>query len=233
MAEWTEKHRPLTLDDVIGQPQVIKPLKIWAKKEVEDIPNLLLWGPPGTGKTSAARAFLKEGNFEYSEINAAQFNGREDIIKFETSFLNSGTLMSDLEYEEDINWKILPHRKLGAFYVFDKAEKLTKAAQDVMEKYIEDGPRNVKAIFIANVIDGKERSKVMDGLTKPLQSRFDKYEFKLLEDKYLKEIVLNIAKEEKLEVPDNVINELVKRAEGIPRNVVRYLYDYAVLIKGR
>jgi len=71
---WTEKFRPKTLDDVIGQEHAVKFLKAFVKQG--NIPNMLFAGQPGTGKTASAIALCrdfygKKWRDYYFEVNAS------------------------------------------------------------------------------------------------------------------------------------------------------------------
>ncbi|MCK4476175.1 MAG: AAA family ATPase [Methanophagales archaeon] len=64
---WTEKYRPKRLDEISGQAQVVKRIKGFVKEKT--IPNLLLWGQKGTGKTSLVYALAKELYGEFYDEN--------------------------------------------------------------------------------------------------------------------------------------------------------------------
>lgn len=55
---WTEKYRPETIKEVMGNELFVEDAKSWI--ENNDIPNLLFYGPAGTGKTSAGIALAKD-----------------------------------------------------------------------------------------------------------------------------------------------------------------------------
>ena len=73
--DWTEKYRPKSLDGIIGNRKAIEIIKQWAYKWAKGIPKekkgLLIYGRPGTGKTSAALALAHDMGWNYLELNAS------------------------------------------------------------------------------------------------------------------------------------------------------------------
>jgi replication factor C large subunit len=69
--EWTEKYRPKKLSEVVGNGKAIEELKEWADKIGKSRKAVILHGPPGCGKTSAAYALASERGWEVIELNAS------------------------------------------------------------------------------------------------------------------------------------------------------------------
>ena len=69
---WTEKYRPQRLDEVIGQAHVVERLKAWVKSR--NVPNMLLAGPAGIGKTTIALALARDLYGEHWKQNFQETN---------------------------------------------------------------------------------------------------------------------------------------------------------------
>jgi hypothetical protein len=88
---WSQKYRPQTISETILPEKTKRAFQ----KFVDDrnIPNLLLAGSPGTGKTTAAIAMLKELNCDYILINGSM-NGGIDTLRYEISNFASSVSFS-------------------------------------------------------------------------------------------------------------------------------------------
>ncbi len=73
-AEWTEKYRPSSVDDIIGNGKAVGEFTAWAKSWNSGMPEsaaVILHGPAGVGKTSAAHAVANDMGWEVIELNAS------------------------------------------------------------------------------------------------------------------------------------------------------------------
>jgi replication-associated recombination protein RarA len=69
---WVENYRSQTLDQYIGNDGLKSTIDNWIKKN--DIPHLLLYGKPGTGKTTLAKLIVNNIDCDYLYINASDEN---------------------------------------------------------------------------------------------------------------------------------------------------------------
>ncbi|NYT01286.1 MAG: replication factor C large subunit [Methanosarcinales archaeon] len=72
--KWTEKYRPGNLNEVLGNNKAVSDLRAWARSWEEGQPSwkaVILYGPAGIGKTSAALALAQEFDWDFIEMNAS------------------------------------------------------------------------------------------------------------------------------------------------------------------
>jgi replication-associated recombination protein RarA len=89
---WVEKYRPKTIDDCILPQQIKETFQTFVDQQ--NVPNLLLTGGPGVGKTSVAKAMLEQLDSDYIVVNGSMSGNidtlRNDIKTFASSVSFSG-----------------------------------------------------------------------------------------------------------------------------------------------
>lgn len=146
--DWTEKYRPKTLDDVIGNPTPVKQLRDWAHSWVRGIPSkraVVLNGSPGIGKTSSAIALANEMGWDYVEMNASDQRTGAEIERIAIKGSRFNTFNEDGSYGDASKGR----RKL---IILDEADNLfgkaDKGAMPVIDLLIKTTLQPV--ILIAN-----------------------------------------------------------------------------------
>ncbi len=82
MEDWTEKYRPKSLDDIVGNEKAILEIRKWANAWIDGNPDkkaIILSGKPGTGKTSCAIALAKDYGWTPIELNTSDARNANKI----------------------------------------------------------------------------------------------------------------------------------------------------------
>src|ERR1700712_784886 len=76
-----ERMRPEQLEDVVGQAHLLGDDKLLARAIAQDrVPSLILWGPPGSGKTTLAKLIAKRSKARFQSLSAV-LSGVPDLRK--------------------------------------------------------------------------------------------------------------------------------------------------------
>jgi len=113
--------RPQTLDEVVGQTHLLGDGEILQQivRKKEPV-SLILWGPPGSGKTTLARIIARETNAEFIELSAVT-SGKKDVEKV-------------IEHARQ-NWNL----QLRTLLFVDEIHRFNKAQQDAFLPHVESG----------------------------------------------------------------------------------------------
>ena len=118
-----ERLRPKSFADFVGQTKVLGPNSSLRRQieQQKDLPNLILWGPPGTGKTTFSRILANYVEAEFLEVSAVDTGAK--ALK---------------QLGEEARFRRLGHQRKTLLFV-DEIHRLNKAQQDVLLPYSERG----------------------------------------------------------------------------------------------
>jgi replication factor C small subunit len=203
---WTEKYRPVTLEEVVGQTEITKRLVSYVG--TGSMPHLLFAGPAGTGKTTCAIAlatgfFGKGWKQNFLELNASDERGIDVVRSRIKDFARTAPI--------GMSFKII---------FLDEADALTHAAQAALRRTMEKYSHSCRFILSCNY-----SSRIID----PIQSRCAVFRFRPLKDEEVKEYLLRICKAEKIDIEDEALQAILYVAQGDMRRSVNTLQVGAVL----
>ena len=203
---WTEAYRPKTIADCILPERLKKPFQEYVNQK--NIPNLLLAGGAGVGKTTVAKAMCEEIGCDYMVINGSDESGIDTFRNKIKTYASSMSLSGG--------------RKV---IIIDEADYLNpNSTQPALRNAIEEFASNCSFIFTCNF-----KNRIID----PLHSRCAVSDFGLKNDEksemagqFFKR-VSGILQSEKVEFEPKVIAELVKKHFPDFRRVINELQRFS------
>lgn len=189
---WVEKYRPKTIDDCILPTSIKTTFKEFLEKG--EVPNLLLSGPPGVGKTTVAKALCEELGADYYVINGSDEGRFLDTVRNQAkNFAATVSLSSSAKH------KVI---------IIDEADNTGNDVQLLLRANIEAFYNNCRFIFTCNY-----RNKIIE----PLHSRCAVVEFNI-KGKMKSQLAASfygrlktILQKEQVEADDKVLIEIIQK----------------------
>lgn len=192
-----ERLRPKNLDDFVGQSHILgKDSALRKSIESGQIHSMILWGPPGCGKTTLASMLAVSGDYKLVKLSAVVVG------------------VKDVRSEIDAAKKRATMFGQKTILFLDEVHRFNKSQQDAFLPYIEDGT----IIFIGATTENPSFS-----LNNALLSRARAYVFKPLDTDALSELTQKAAKELDITIDEDSTEKLALLADGDGRKLINLI----------
>ncbi|RLN95771.1 hypothetical protein BBJ28_00015954 [Nothophytophthora sp. Chile5] len=201
-APWVEKYRPLVLADVVGNRDTIACLQAMAK--AGNMTNLIIAGPPGTGKTTSILCLAREllgASVKQAvlELNASDDRGIDTVRNKIKMFAQQKVTLPPGRHK---------------LVILDEADSMTAAAQQALRRTMEIFSATTRFALACN-----NSTKIIE----PIQSRCAILRFTRLPDEMLLRRLLQVCQQENVGYRDDGLAALIFTAEGDMRNALNNL----------
>jgi replication factor C large subunit len=220
--DWTEKYRPKSLSQIIGNESAANAMKRWGESWKSGVPRtkaLTLQGEPGTGKTSAALALASDMGWDAIEMNASDHRNAASIKKVAglgsagQTFSPTGEFLSSNQ----------GHRKL---VILDEADNLFGredygGAKAIVETIRESGQPII--LIVNDYYELTRRSSAIKSLS-------EKITFRSLDQRSVVKALAAIAHREQVTISEAILDLIAKNSGGDLRAAVN---DLQMMVEGK
>jgi replication factor C small subunit len=204
---WVEKYRPIKLEQVINQKEIVNGLKNLVKNPYE-IPHLLFAGPAGVGKTTTALCIARELLGEDWQRNTLELNASDERgIKMVRERVKEFAAVMKLatNTKDDVSFRII---------ILDEADEMTSEAQTALRRIIEDSSKTTRFIIICNYL-----SQIIE----PIQSRCVVFRFMRLAKEDVIGYLKMICEKEGVKYEEKALSQIYGATSGDLRHSINIL----------
>ncbi len=204
---WTEKYRPHTFQDILGQEHVVEKLKAFVEKK--NLPHIFLSGPAGIGKSTLALVVAKTlygtvWRENFLELNASDERGI-DVVRIKVKDFARTKALGDVPF------KII---------FLDECDALTREAQQALRRTMENSTATCRFILAANY-----SSKIID----PIQSRCAVFRLRPLDAGHVSKLIDRVVLAENIVLEPDAKEALLKISEGDCRRLTNLMQSCAAV----
>lgn len=215
-APLADRMRPRSFDEVAGQPELAAPgAALRRLVESGNVPSMIFWGPPGSGKTTLAKLVANVAGLAFTELSAVT----SGLAEVRNVLREAGTR---LDFES----------KRSVLFI-DEIHRFNKGQQDAFLPFVENG---------TIILIGATTENPSFEVNSALLSRARVFVVKRLEDSELRELVVRALTDKErglgnfnLTLPEELLTEIVTVADGDARRALNVLelLSNAVRSKGK